>query len=141
MQLAKDFTARLSELNEAFNTDIAIISHIDESDYIVIQVATELDSINIGQKFVTKDTYCNAVVEKDETVVFDHVGYVEGMKLHPVYTTFQLESYIGHPIHKAGKVVGTLNFSGFDPKSPPFSDQDKQRVAELASEIESAIID
>ncbi len=140
MELAEDFTDRLGELNRLFSTDFAIISHIDGADYIVLQVASELDSISVGQQFVTEDTYCNLVVDKDKTVVFDQVGYVESMKLHPVYTTFQLESYIGHPLHKAGHVVGTLNFSGFEPKSPPFNDQDRQRVIDLAKAIESVII-
>ena len=140
MELARDFSQQLSELNQLFQTDFAIISHIDQSDYMVLQVASELDSINVGQKFVTKDTYCNIVVDSGDTVIFNQVGYVEAMKLHPVYTTFQLESYIGHPLHHNGVVVGTLNFSGFEPKDPPFNETDKERLIKLAKEIELELI-
>ena len=57
MQINRDFTAELTDLNARFKTDFAIISQIDGNSYRVCQLASELDAINIDDKFVTKDTY------------------------------------------------------------------------------------
>jgi hypothetical protein len=141
MRITKDFTAELQQLNERFATDFAIISHIDGNRYTVCQVASDLDIIAIGAEFETEKTYCRAVIELETLIVYEQVGSIDSMLLHPIYTAMQLETYIGYPLKHKGQVIGTLNFSGFESKDPPFSDSDKESVKALAREIEAYISD
>ena len=139
MKLNQDFSTELKSLNQRFNTDFAIISHIVANTYRVCQIASELDVINIGDEFETSNTYCQAVIETNEIVTYDHVGNIDSMLLHPIYTAMQLESYIGYPLKHNGKMVGTLNFSSFEPKQPNFDEHDRQVIKELATKINLAI--
>ena len=139
MELQRSFVDEMAALNEEFGTDFAIISHIDGARYEVVEVASELDTIKAGAVFETHDTYCNAVLEKNQVVTYDHIGKIKAMVLHPIYTAMQLEAYIGLPLHWEGRIVGTLNFSGFDPKRPGFESSDIHKAEKLAKDIEAAI--
>ena len=138
-ELARSFNTELAEMNQRLGTDFAIISKITGWDYEVLAVESKLDAVNQGDHFVTKDTYCNEVVETDSTVAYDHVGAMQSMVMHPIYTAMQLESYLGVPLHAGGQIVGTLNFSGFEPKVPEFSDEEIAAVKALAVEIEQSL--
>lgn len=139
MKLTHSFKEKMAELNQKLGTDFAIISHIVGSTYTVVEIASKLDLIKVGAEFVTKDTYCNEVINHDQMVSYHQVGSVRAMIHHPIYTAMQLEAYIGEPLHKDGFVVGTLNFSGFDPKTPPFSLNEIKSVKSLARLIEQNI--
>ncbi len=139
MKIQKDFARQLSELNQQLGTDIAIISQITGQEYEVLQTVCELDVVKPKDQFVTQDTYCNKVLEQSNTVTFNEVGKIRSMVLHPVYTAMQLEAYIGTPLTVDECVVGTLNFSGFDPKKPVFTEEDKAAVEALAEQIQAAI--
>lgn len=139
MKLKQSFTDQMSELNKQLGSDFAIISHIKGNTYTVIEVASELETIQAGAEFVTEDTYCNEVINQDHMVSYNKVGTVQAMVHHPIYTAMQLEAYIGEPLHQNGFVIGTLNFSGFDPKEPAFSVDDIMAVKKLARLIEENI--
>jgi transcriptional regulator with GAF, ATPase, and Fis domain len=141
MKLTRDFSLELTQLNKALGTDFAIISHIKDKDYFVLQVASELKMINIGDQYETVNTYCNEVMETRHIVTYDKVGAIRAMTLHPIYTAMQLEAYVGEPLFFQNSIVGTLNFSGFDPKSPGFCEEDIAQVKALAREIEANIIE
>ena len=137
--LTRQFEAELAELNRLLGTDFAIVSKISGWDYEVLAVVSNMDAVKKGDHFVTKDTYCNEVIEKGEAVTYDHVGTVQSMVYHPIYTAMQLESYLGVPLKLAGEIVGTLNFSGFSPKSPGFTAMDVEAAKSLAAMIEKSI--
>jgi GAF domain-containing protein len=139
MILNRSFNAELSALNGLLGTDFGIISRILNDEYTVLDVASELSTINIGDQFRTVDTYCNEVVETNDLVTYPNVGVIRAMTLHPIYTAMQLEAYIGEPLHHHGAIVGTLNFSGFDPKRPDFSTDEVAKVKALAREIEMSL--
>ena len=139
MKLNKDFTESLEAVRTALGCDFAIISHIKSDDYEVAAVNSELTHVQLGAHFQIQDTYCNAVVKTKNTVKYDKVGSIKAMILHPIYTAMQLEAYIGVPLRVEGEIVGTLNFSGFEPKKPPFQEKDVTLVKALANEIEAAI--
>ena len=139
MKLTRDFSEDLEAVRTALGCDFAIISHIKKNDYEVAAVNSELTNVQLGAHFQIQDTYCNAVIKTRNTVTYDKVGSIKAMILHPIYTAMQLEAYIGEPIRAKGDIIGTLNFSGFKPKKPPFNDKDVRLVKALAKEIEAAI--
>lgn len=134
-ELAKDLTF----LNERLGSDFAIISRIKGDDYEVVAVISNFDSVKKGDHFVTQDTYCNEVVNSDSPVTYGCVGSIKSMVMHPIYTAMQLEAYLGVPLHYKGNIVGTLNFSGFSPKIPKFSDEEVAKVLKLAGDIEGML--
>ena len=139
MKLNKDFTPELNEINTMLGSDFAIISRIKDNDYEVAYVASELPTVKQGDHFETKNTYCNEVVNTNDVVTYDQVGKIRAMVLHPIYTAMQLEAYIGVPLRYEGNVIGTLNFSGFMPKSTGFSEEEVSKVHALAAQIEGSI--
>jgi len=86
------------------------------NDYEVLAVESKLDFINPGDHFEIQNTYCNQVLETNDTVMYAQVGSIKAMVRHAVYTAMQLESYIGEPLRKDGRIIGTLNFSGYERK-------------------------
>jgi GAF domain-containing protein len=140
MKLKRDFAKELTQLNKILGTDFAIISHIQNNDYFVLQVASELKMINIGDQYETVNTYCNEVIETRHIVTYNKVGAIRAMTLHPIYTAMQLEAYIGEPLFFNDAIFGTLNFSGFDPKNPSFSVDEIEQVKTLARKIEANIV-
>lgn len=139
MQLTQEFKERLDLLKQKLGSDFAIISYIKGQTYTVVEVASELATINKGDQFVTKDTYCNEVIYTDQMITYPKVGAIRAMVRHPIYTALQLEAYIGEPLHHHGCVVGTLNFSGFDPKQPSYTNEEIDAVKALARDIEQAM--
>jgi GAF domain-containing protein len=135
LELERDLTL----LNERLASDFAIISRIKGGDYEVVAVISNFDSVKKGDHFVTQDTYCSEVVNSDSPVTYSCVGSIQHMILHPIYTAMQLEAYLGVPLHYKGKIVGTLNFSGFSPKIPEFSEEDITDVLKLADVIEGTM--
>lgn len=139
MKLSEDFHEDLKQIRNELHADFVIISHIDGTDYTVMDIASDFDVITQGQHFDTEDTFCNDVVSTGKLVRYAHVGSVHELTLHPVYTAMQLEAYLGLPLFYKEKVVGTLNFSYYDPRQPDFTEEDIQKAQELAHKIEEAI--
>lgn len=137
-ELTRSFDVELAELNKRLGTDFAIISKVSGWDYEVLAVTSDMDAVKQGDHFVTKDTYCNEVIESGGAVTYDHVGTLQSMVFHPIYTAMQLESYLGVPLQVQGRIVGTLNFSGFAPKSPGFTQKDIEAVTSLAVLVEKS---
>lgn len=140
MKLATDLSHKLHELRTKLGANFAIISAIKHDDYEVIAVDADVEMINSGDHFETKNTYCNEVVNSEKTVTYSHVGSMKNMIHHPIYTTIQLEAYIGEPLKKGGHIIGTLNFSSFKKKHPAFTDEEISEVRTLAREIENSLI-
>ena len=139
MYLERDFSAELAQMNQFLATDLAIISEVQGDEYTVVQTASEPSMLKPGDRFVCRDTYCNAVLDEAKTIVFNEVGKVASMVLHPVYTAMQLEAYIGTPLVFSGRIVGTLNFSGFAAKVPGFSAAEQAQVEAFAQRVVAAI--
>ena len=140
MQLDQDLQGQLSKLRQTLRADFAIVSHIINDKYQVVIVDSEFDLVSNGDVFVTQDTYCNPVVEHDKPICYSKVSSIESMLLHPIYTAMQLEAYIGVPLHVAGKIFGTLNFSGFQPHEPNFSSDEIAQVLQLAQQVEQQLV-
>jgi len=105
---------------QIFNLPLALISEIHEQEYCVIHCHTPNDEINPGDKFDLENTYCCHTLKAEKAVSFHQAG-ASSIKNHPCYQALGLESYIGVPLIVNGKRFGTLNFSGPEPSSRPFT--------------------
>jgi len=73
MKLTSDFSIQLRGLNSLLRTDFAIISFINNQDYEVLAVESKLDFIKPGDHFEIENTYCNQVLETNDTVTYAQV--------------------------------------------------------------------
>lgn len=95
---------------EVFDLDIAIVSKIVDSTYIVEYVITPDDSLPVNTTFDLEGTYCVHTLAAHSALAFNQVS-TSAIATHPCYLNFQLESYIGAPIRVGPQIYGTVNFS------------------------------
>jgi signal transduction histidine kinase/ActR/RegA family two-component response regulator len=100
-----------------FNLDFAIVSRVEEQVYTVIHVVSPNDAIPVGSQFDVAGTYCSHTLAADKALSFNHASQ-SYIAEHPCYKNFQLESYIGAPIHIGKRVFGTVNFSAAQSTAP-----------------------
>lgn len=122
---------------DRFNLDIAILSKVNNNDYVVQYCITpEGVEMSPGDQFELDSTYCQITCSAKEPVAIEHMGEDEELCLHPAYRDFKLESYIGMPICLNGELYGTLNFSSARPYPRKFLDIDIDTLQLMASWIE-----
>jgi len=110
---------------EAFELPIALVSHIVGQRYTVEYACSPNNEILPGTEFELGATYCTHTLNANQPLSFDHAGESR-IASHPCYQNFALESYIGTPLIVDGERFGTLNFSGPDIHSTPFSSSDHE---------------
>lgn len=126
---------------ERFELDIGILSRIKKDSYKVKHCVTPPGiPMRPGDKFDFDSTYCSITCSALEPVALEHVGEDDNFGSHPAYKSFGLESYIGVPIHRNGKLYGTLNFSSPEPYPRKFHDIDIDALQLMASWIEVELI-
>ncbi|MEH6395874.1 hybrid sensor histidine kinase/response regulator [Pseudoalteromonas sp.] len=104
-----------------FDLEIAIISEVIGSQYVVRHVITADNSLAVGRVFDLAGTYCVHTLAASKALAF-HQTSTSRIAHHPCYVNFQLESYIGAPIKVGKDIYGTVNFSSPN-SSTPFSEQ------------------
>ena len=110
-----------------FNLPLAIVSQIESERYTVKFSQSPNGEVNPGDEFALGDTYCTHTLNAGGPLAFDHAGD-SAIHSHPCYATFGLESYIGAPLIVNGELYGTLNFSGQEIHSSPFSEHDLELI-------------
>lgn len=110
---------------------IGIVSHVNSAVYKVMYASSPGNMIEPGATFEVGETYCCHTLKANDSVGFHHTGKSEIVS-HPCYAHFKLESYLGAPISKGGKVIGTVNFSAAAPRDP-FTKEEFRFIKELAS--------
>lgn len=120
-----------------YNLETGIISRINNRDYNVLQVVSKIGNIvSPGDSFKLNNTYCEAVVRQHKTITYIQVGNTPEMRLHPIYQSIQLESYIGTPIMgKEGDVRGTVSFTSHNARAMIFSPNEIQFIEILAKRL------
>ncbi|MFT6123834.1 MAG: PAS domain S-box-containing protein [Oleiphilaceae bacterium] len=112
---------------ETFNLPLAIVSHIVDEKYLVQYFDTPNNEVKPFDGFALGETYCIHTLNANGPIGFDHVEK-STIKNHPCYKAFGLESYIGIPLFVSGSRYGTLNFSGPDIHTTPFSENDYELI-------------
>lgn len=119
----------------ATNTDLGIVSLITEAkDYKVEYVYPTNIGLEAGANFELGNTYCDITYGQKSLLAIDHMAKSE-FKLHPCYSAFKIESYIGDVYRIGQQVMGTVNFSSVPPRDQAFDEQQKETVRFLARYI------
>lgn len=120
-----------------FNLEAGIISQINNRDYIVLQAVSILGEIaSSGKRFELSNTYCEAVARQHKTITYIQVGNIPEMRLHPIYKTMQLETYIGTPIESNdGGVIGTISFTSHNARAMTFSKDEIEFIEIIAKKL------
>ncbi|NTS75546.1 GAF domain-containing protein [Catenovulum sp. SM1970] len=135
----EQYQAQIAELRKKLALETAIISNIEGKTYTIKAIDSAMPVFKVGDAFELKDTYCSAVCDKKQTVVYNNVGKMEEMLLHPVYVMMQLLSYVGTPIRQGDKIWGTLNFSSTEAREQGFSKAEIEAVESLAEAISHSL--
>jgi len=122
---------------EYLNLEAGIISRVNNRDYIILQAVSILGKIaSPGKHFELSNTYCEAVARQHKTITYIQVGNIPEMRLHPVYQTMHLESYIGSPIKgDDGGVIGTISFTSHNARAMNFSKDEIEFIEIIAKRL------
>ncbi len=119
---------------DSFNLDIAILSHIVENKYTIINAVTPDNSLTKGTQFDLGDTYCRYTLLNGKATSVHHASASE-WKQHPCFEKSQLEAYMGCAVYVQGKIYGTLNFSSLKPAPAHYDDNDMEFLQLMAQWI------
>ncbi len=127
--------ARLLDLGcAALGLPLGIVSRIEGDSYRVEHVRGPDWAPAAGMELDLADTYCALTLASDGVKHFHHAGKSQ-LAEHPCYSEFGIESYIGVPLREGATRVGTINFSGPDPRTP-FTPQDAEFIDLLGRWLE-----
>jgi len=131
---AERIQALLEIGRDHFGLPIGLVSHIEDGCYEVRYAATPKGEVMPGQTFDLERTYCCHTLEANGPLGFHEAGK-SPIAVHPCYRDFKLESYIGIPLIVGGRLDGTLNYSGWNPRHAPFEPEDLAFMEQLAARI------
>lgn len=150
LQLLYELTSRRStdlgdQIEEALKTttqllgmDVGMLSRIEGSRYAVeFCYAPEVDHAP-GGVYELGHSYCSISLTANDLLAISHTRLPKKQR-HPCSGLFNIESYVGLPIYVYDELYGTLNFSGCEPRSEPFTKQDKDFIRMLGAWISSAL--
>ena len=125
---------------EHLNLEAGIISKVNNRDYIVLQAVSKSGKIaSPGKHFELSNTYCEAVARQHKTITYIQVGNIPEMRLHPIYQTLHLESYIGSPIKgEDGGIIGTISFTSHNARAMNFSKDEIEFIEIIAKRLAEA---
>ncbi|MBQ4812848.1 hypothetical protein A7985_02620 [Pseudoalteromonas luteoviolacea] len=102
---------------EVFSLEIAIVSEVVGSNYVILYVESENPELAPKCRFELGKTYCTHTLKANKALSFHHAGD-STISTHPCYSNFKLESYIGAPIRIGSETLGTVNFSSPEISQP-----------------------
>ncbi len=118
--------------------DAGIVSRVEGEVYTVEHCYAPDLALEPGQRFAVDDAPCTLTLEAAGPLLIDHLSDSE-YRSHPCRDVFEIEAYAGAPVRVGGTLFGTLSFMSAEPKTPPFSDGDRELVALLAQWMGSTI--
>ena len=130
--------ARINEILrlscDYYNLPFGIVSRIHSDSYEVLQAYDAEGHIKAGDVFPYADTYCAFTFRGDSVKSFHDVSNTE-IADHPCYRKFNLNAYIGVPLYVKGERYGTVNFTGPDARSRPFTEDEHAFIRMIAQWI------
>lgn len=110
-----------------FHLPLGIFSSIKGEQYLINSVEPADGSINAGDVFNLRDTYCQETIKSRQPLSFNKAQGTP-WEQHPCYQSFQLEAYLGVVVFVSGRVHGTLNFSSRAPLEREITEADKSFI-------------
>ncbi|MFD1586128.1 PAS domain S-box protein [Halorientalis brevis] len=133
-----DFEEKVERLlasgREFLDFDVGILSEIDGDDYHVRHVSDETGNIGVGDTYSLADTYCEVTLQQTQPLGFASASDAD-LTSHPCYREFELESYLGVPVHVNGELYGTLSFASPDPRDREITELDRTVMTLLSQWI------
>ena len=121
------FEGRIQALLELgcqrFGLEIGILAHVHGERYEVMAVRSPDNSIVRGVVLELSNTRDRETLEDRSIVSFEHARS-SPRGVHPAFSAWGMESYIGVPVRVAGRIFGTLSFAAPDPRASPFKPAD-----------------
>jgi len=114
---------------ERLDLDYGILSYTGDGSYNVISSTIQSGDYAAGSVHDLETTWCRHVVDDREVLMIADVGDSK-YRDDVARDMTGLQSYIGAPIRVDGETYGTLCFSGDEPRSSPFG-EDERRFVEL----------
>lgn len=124
LTIDEQLTQALKIGTEILGLSIGIISQIEGDAYTLLYTHSPDGSLQPGQQFEFRQTYCEMTYQADDLVTIEAMG-ASPHRNHPCYGVFGLEAYIGVPLRVNGERFGTLSFSSTAPHEHPFSAADR----------------
>ncbi len=107
---------------ELFRMPLGIISEtpfdpaLGERVYRLRAVVSPVPEIVPGLTIPLREAFCDAVVEREETVTYGDAAEVEALSCHPAFAERGLRAFIGAPIYVDDELFGTINFVSPEPR-------------------------
>lgn len=140
MDRQEQIEALLDQGLRKLGLDIGIISHIEESVYVVAYCRSADTPIRPGTQFELLDTYCADVVRSGRTRFYKDVASISEMLKHPCYLNTQLRAYIGTPVRIEGEIWGTVNYSSMRPHELEYTEEEVQFLEDQARQVAKLLV-
>lgn len=120
--------------------DLGLVSVIEDGKYSVYEFFPSDSGLQSNATFKLGNSYCDSALKQKDVLAIDRIDKMDP-RLHPCYTTFKIESYVGQAYRLHGKIKGTINFSSLFERKEPFSQYDKDFVSLVARWIENLLME
>ena len=97
-------------------------------------------SLSPGLTAPISEAFCDAVLERGETVAHADAADDPALACHPAYATRGLRAFLGTPIRIAGEIVGTLNFVSPEPRPNGFQPTEKDLIEIMADAVARRLV-
>ena len=131
---------------DMFSMPVGILSAtpLDEETgermYRIESVVSPDPALAPGLTVPIREAFCDAVLEREETVVYGDAAVDEGTGCHPAYATRGLRAFIGTPIWVEDTIIGTLNFVSPEVRPGGFRPFERDLVEIMADAIARRIV-
>lgn len=138
MSFAEKVQALLEMGCQRFGMQIGLLAHVIEDNYLVIASHAPANTIQKGDIFALRETYCYTTLSAPNPVSFEHAAISE-WATHPCYRLAKIEAYLGTRVQlssaSGGQLYGTVSFSSTQPRPTPFKAADHEFLNLMAQWI------
>ncbi len=117
----------LTLTSDLLGLELALVSRIVGQSYTVFAAHTPGDALAPGDQFALGDTFCSVTFSGSGLFSVNGVGE-SPHRVHPCYSVFGLESYVGVCVTVRGEPWGTLTFSSTRALPEPLTPADQDLV-------------
>ena len=116
---------------EFLQMDRGILSVIDASKYTISNIYSQNNNFTKGQELDLEATFSEVFYNKGDILTIENISKTT-YSIHPAFSLFEVEAYIGSVYFVAGKKRGTVVFTAANPREEHFDINDKEFVRLLS---------